>query len=167
MLASLSGFEFDFTYFLWTFWASSSLKTITGECCWERLVCCIICFMVPFTNGNNKSLSISSGKIWEYGHSSPLAVHKLRFFMSFVLYHNIVSIIVTIYNHSLQTYQHASGVIQSLVEEDINVKFLVQLDKLIRLLETPIFAYLRLQVPYFLLLKNIYFFFLKFRAFGG
>lgn len=36
--------------------------------------------------------------------------------------------------------------IQSLVEEDINVKFLVQLDKLIRLLETPIFAYLRLQV---------------------
>ena len=43
-------------------------------------------------------------------------------------------------------YQHASAVIQSLVEEDINVKFLVQLDKLIRLLETPIFAYLRLQV---------------------
>ncbi|TXG57046.1 hypothetical protein EZV62_018359 [Acer yangbiense] len=45
-----------------------------------------------------------------------------------------------------QTYQHASTVIQSMVEEDINVKFLVQLDKLIRLLETPIFAYLRLQV---------------------
>ncbi|XP_020220630.1 protein VAC14 homolog isoform X2 [Cajanus cajan] len=45
-----------------------------------------------------------------------------------------------------QTYQHASAVIQSLVEEDINVKFLVQLDKLIRLLETPIFAYLRLQL---------------------
>ncbi|XP_021594534.1 protein VAC14 homolog isoform X2 [Manihot esculenta] len=44
------------------------------------------------------------------------------------------------------TYQHASVVIQSLVEEDINVKFLVQLDKLIRLLETPIFAYLRLQL---------------------
>ncbi|KAA3466214.1 protein VAC14-like protein [Gossypium australe] len=46
-----------------------------------------------------------------------------------------------------QAYQHASAVVQSLVEEDINVKFLVQLDKLIRLLETPIFAYLRLQVP--------------------
>ncbi|KAK4544148.1 hypothetical protein RGQ29_033017 [Quercus rubra] len=45
-----------------------------------------------------------------------------------------------------QTYQHASAVIQSLVGEDINVKFLVQLDKLIRLLETPIFAYLRLQL---------------------
>ncbi|WVZ26519.1 hypothetical protein V8G54_005063 [Vigna mungo] len=46
----------------------------------------------------------------------------------------------------LYTYQHASAVIQSLVEEDVNVKFLVQLDKLIRLLETPIFAYLRLQL---------------------
>ncbi|KAK4542430.1 hypothetical protein RGQ29_033189 [Quercus rubra] len=45
-----------------------------------------------------------------------------------------------------QTYQHSSAVIQSLVGEDINVKFLVQLDKLIRLLETPIFAYLRLQL---------------------
>ena len=44
-------------------------------------------------------------------------------------------------------YQLASTVIQALVEEDINVKFLVQLDKLIRLLETPTFAYLRLQVP--------------------
>lgn len=46
----------------------------------------------------------------------------------------------------IQTYQHAGTVIQSLVEEDINVKFLVQLDKLIHLLETPTFAYLRLQV---------------------
>ncbi|XP_010271349.1 PREDICTED: protein VAC14 homolog [Nelumbo nucifera] len=45
-----------------------------------------------------------------------------------------------------QAYQHASCVIQSLVEEDINAKFLVQLDKLIRLLETPVFAYLRLQL---------------------
>ncbi|KAG5532064.1 hypothetical protein RHGRI_026619 [Rhododendron griersonianum] len=45
----------------------------------------------------------------------------------------------------VQAYQHASSIIQSMVEEDINVKFLVQLDKLIHLLETPIFAYLRLQ----------------------
>ncbi|KAL3635940.1 PtdIns(3,5)P(2) sythesis regulation factor [Castilleja foliolosa] len=45
-----------------------------------------------------------------------------------------------------QTYQHAGSVIQSLVEEDINVKFLVQLDKLIHLLETPTFVYLRLQL---------------------
>ncbi|KAG6707814.1 hypothetical protein I3842_06G051100 [Carya illinoinensis] len=59
-----------------------------------------------------------------------------------------------------QTYQHASAVIHSLVEEDINVKFLVQLDKLIRLLETPIFAYLRLQLlepgRYIWLLKALY-----------
>ncbi|XP_027772940.1 protein VAC14 homolog isoform X1 [Solanum pennellii] len=45
-----------------------------------------------------------------------------------------------------QAYQHASSVIHLLVEEDINVKFLVQLDKLIHLLETPTFAYLRLQL---------------------
>ncbi|XP_021843225.2 protein VAC14 homolog [Spinacia oleracea] len=59
-----------------------------------------------------------------------------------------------------QTYQHASTVIQSLVEEDINIKFLVQLDKLIRLLETPTFAYLRLQLlepgRYTWLLKALY-----------
>ncbi|XP_072991145.1 protein VAC14 homolog isoform X1 [Typha latifolia] len=45
-----------------------------------------------------------------------------------------------------QVYHHASSIIQSLGEEDVNVKFLMQLDKLIRLLETPIFAYLRLQL---------------------
>ncbi|KAL8150751.1 hypothetical protein V2J09_020559 [Rumex salicifolius] len=59
-----------------------------------------------------------------------------------------------------QAYEHASNVIQSLLEEDINAKFLVQLDKLIRLLETPIFAYLRLQLlepgRYVSLLKALY-----------
>nr|PNR49916.1 hypothetical protein PHYPA_011813 [Physcomitrium patens] len=45
-----------------------------------------------------------------------------------------------------QAYQHASSVIQSLGETDISVNLLVQVDKLVRLLETPIFAYLRLQV---------------------
>ncbi|XP_073287705.1 protein VAC14 homolog isoform X2 [Primulina huaijiensis] len=59
-----------------------------------------------------------------------------------------------------QTYQHAGSIIQSLVEEDINVKFLVQLDKLIHLLETPTFAYLRLQLlepgRYIWLLKALY-----------
>ncbi|KAA3462718.1 protein VAC14-like protein [Gossypium australe] len=59
-----------------------------------------------------------------------------------------------------QMYQHASAVTQSLVEEDINAKFLVQLDKLIRLLETPIFAYIRLQLlepgRYIWLLKALY-----------
>lgn len=47
----------------------------------------------------------------------------------------------------IQAYQHASSVIQALGESDINVNLLVQVDKLVRLLETPIFAYLRLQVP--------------------
>uniref|UniRef100_A0ACD5XIA6 Uncharacterized protein n=1 Tax=Avena sativa TaxID=4498 RepID=A0ACD5XIA6_AVESA len=59
-----------------------------------------------------------------------------------------------------QAYNHASSVIQSLGEEDINVKFLVQLDKLIRLLETPVFAYLRLQLlepgKHTWLLKTLY-----------
>ncbi|XP_020578037.1 protein VAC14 homolog, partial [Phalaenopsis equestris] len=45
-----------------------------------------------------------------------------------------------------QAYRHASAVIQSLVEEDINAKFLMQLDKFIRLLEAPVFTYLRLQL---------------------
>ncbi|KAM7484705.1 hypothetical protein LguiA_000714 [Lonicera macranthoides] len=59
-----------------------------------------------------------------------------------------------------QAYQHVSSVIQSLVEEDINVKFLVELDKLVQLLETPIFAHLRLQLlepgRYIWLLKSLY-----------
>ncbi|XP_051144677.1 protein VAC14 homolog [Andrographis paniculata] len=59
-----------------------------------------------------------------------------------------------------QAYQHASSVIQSLVEEDIHIKFLVQLDKLIHLLEAPTFVYLRLQLldpgRYTWLLKALY-----------
>ncbi|CAL9064596.1 protein VAC14 homolog isoform X1 [Musa acuminata AAA Group] len=59
-----------------------------------------------------------------------------------------------------QAYNHASSVIQSLGEEDIDGKFLVQLDKLVRLLETPIFAYLRLQLlepgKHTWLLKTLY-----------
>ncbi|KAI3730687.1 hypothetical protein L1987_61860 [Smallanthus sonchifolius] len=59
-----------------------------------------------------------------------------------------------------QAYQHASSVIQSLTEEDLNVRFLIQLDKLVNLLETPIFAYLRLQLlepgRYIWLLKALY-----------
>ncbi|GKC31650.1 protein VAC14 [Tanacetum coccineum] len=57
-------------------------------------------------------------------------------------------------------YQPASSVVKSLTEEDINVRFLVQLDKLFHLLETPIFAYLRLQLlepgRYIWLLKALY-----------
>ncbi|KAK9115123.1 hypothetical protein Syun_021920 [Stephania yunnanensis] len=59
-----------------------------------------------------------------------------------------------------QAYQHASCVIWLLVEEDINAKFLVQLDKLICLLETPVFSHIRLQLlepsKYMCLLKVLY-----------
>ncbi|KAG0581788.1 hypothetical protein M758_3G007100 [Ceratodon purpureus] len=59
-----------------------------------------------------------------------------------------------------QAYPHASSVIQSLGETDISVNLLVQVDKLVRLLETPIFAYLRLQLlepgRYPQLLKTLY-----------
>ncbi|XP_024389765.1 protein VAC14 homolog isoform X1 [Physcomitrium patens] len=59
-----------------------------------------------------------------------------------------------------QAYQHASAVIQALGESDINVNLLVQVDKLVRLLETPTFAYLRLQLlepgRYPSLLKTLY-----------
>eukprot|EP01018_Ginkgo_biloba_P020691 Gb_18820 [translate_table: standard] len=59
-----------------------------------------------------------------------------------------------------QAYQHASSVIQLVAEEDINAMFLVQLDKLVRLLETPIFTHLRLQLlepgRYTWLLKTLY-----------
>ncbi|KAK9091465.1 hypothetical protein Sjap_024642 [Stephania japonica] len=59
-----------------------------------------------------------------------------------------------------QAYQHASCVIWLLVEEDINAKFLVQLDKLVCLLETPVFSHIRLQLleprKYMCLLKVLY-----------
>ncbi|KAK1380978.1 hypothetical protein POM88_027722 [Heracleum sosnowskyi] len=45
-----------------------------------------------------------------------------------------------------EAYQHVSSVIQSLAEEDVSVKFLVQLDKLVNLMETPIFAFLRCNI---------------------
>lgn len=51
----------------------------------------------------------------------------------------------------VQAYQHAGSVLQCLAEEDINVRFLVQLDKLIHLLETPTFSFLRLQVLFLLI----------------
>ncbi|XP_020277156.1 protein VAC14 homolog isoform X1 [Asparagus officinalis] len=59
-----------------------------------------------------------------------------------------------------QAYSHAGSIIQSLGEEDINEKFLIQLDKLIRLLETPTFVYLRFQLlepgKFTWLLKSLY-----------
>lgn len=48
-----------------------------------------------------------------------------------------------------KAYSHAGSIIQSLGEEDINEKFLIQLDKFVRLLEAPTFLYLRFQVGTF------------------
>lgn len=145
----VSGNEFDFTYILWIIWTSRSFEKITGEPRWEGLICFFVCFMVPLTHGDHKSMLVGSGKCLELhhgqcphlffcSHAANLFAYWFRFY---ILQHCLIIIYLT-----WQTYQHASAVIQSLVEEDINVKFLVQLDKLIRLLETPIFAYLRLQV---------------------
>ncbi|WOL02590.1 hypothetical protein Cni_G11309 [Canna indica] len=59
-----------------------------------------------------------------------------------------------------QAYNHAISVIQSLEEEDITIAFLVQLDKLVQLLETPVFTFLRLQLTepkkHMSLLKTLY-----------
>ncbi|KAI8023462.1 hypothetical protein LOK49_LG03G01018 [Camellia lanceoleosa] len=75
---------------------------------------------------------------------NPAGKNLFAFFVFFMVpftYGNYKSLLIS----AGKAYPHASSIIQSLVEEDINVKFLVQLDKLIHLLETPIFAYLRLQ----------------------
>ncbi|XP_065041682.1 protein VAC14 homolog [Musa acuminata AAA Group] len=59
-----------------------------------------------------------------------------------------------------QAYNHASSVIQLLEEEDITAKFSEQLGKLVYLLETPVFASLRLQLvepdKHVWLLKTLY-----------
>lgn len=59
-----------------------------------------------------------------------------------------------------QAYGHSSSMISSLGEDDITVNLLVQVDKLVHLLETPIFTYLRLQLlepgRYPTLLKTLY-----------
>lgn len=139
-----SGFKLDFTYILRIVWTSKSFEKITHGPRWEGLICFFICFVVSFTHGNHKSLLISSGKCLEF-HRTNCHHLFLGFCEAWIFY---ISYFHRTYCPFLswQTYQHASAIIQSLVEEDINVKFLVQLDKLVRLLETPIFAYLRLQV---------------------
>ncbi|RKP23175.1 vacuolar protein 14 C-terminal Fig4p binding-domain-containing protein, partial [Syncephalis pseudoplumigaleata] len=45
-----------------------------------------------------------------------------------------------------QTYEHAANMLQIFAELDITVNFLIQLDKLVQLLESPVFTYLRLQL---------------------
>ncbi|CAG8570471.1 5329_t:CDS:10 [Paraglomus occultum] len=45
-----------------------------------------------------------------------------------------------------QAYEHASNLLQSFGELDISVNLLIQIDKLVQLLESPVFTYLRLQL---------------------
>ncbi|KAG9284230.1 hypothetical protein G9A89_002040 [Geosiphon pyriformis] len=45
-----------------------------------------------------------------------------------------------------QAYEHAANLLQSFAELDITVNILIQIDKLVQLLESPVFTYLRLQL---------------------
>ncbi|RKP09317.1 vacuolar protein 14 C-terminal Fig4p binding-domain-containing protein [Thamnocephalis sphaerospora] len=45
-----------------------------------------------------------------------------------------------------QAYEHAANMLQIFAELEISVNFLIQLDKLVQLLESPVFTYLRLQL---------------------
>ncbi|KAL1915767.1 uncharacterized protein VTP21DRAFT_6526 [Calcarisporiella thermophila] len=45
-----------------------------------------------------------------------------------------------------QAYEHAASLLQNFAELDITVNFLIQIDKLVQLLESPVFTYLRLQL---------------------
>ncbi|CAG8549863.1 5288_t:CDS:10, partial [Ambispora leptoticha] len=45
-----------------------------------------------------------------------------------------------------QAYEHAANLLQSFAELDITVNLLIQIDKLVQLLESPVFTYLRLQL---------------------
>ncbi|KAG1170256.1 hypothetical protein G6F70_007848 [Rhizopus microsporus] len=45
-----------------------------------------------------------------------------------------------------QAYEHASNMLQTFAELEITVNLLIQVDKLVQLLESPVFTYLRLQL---------------------
>ncbi|KAI8614397.1 vacuolar protein 14 C-terminal Fig4p binding-domain-containing protein [Chytriomyces sp. MP71] len=45
-----------------------------------------------------------------------------------------------------QAYEHASNLLQVFAELEITVQFLIQVDKLVQLIESPVFTYLRLQL---------------------
>ncbi|RKP18351.1 hypothetical protein ROZALSC1DRAFT_15275, partial [Rozella allomycis CSF55] len=59
-----------------------------------------------------------------------------------------------------QMYEHAYYLIMTFSEYEITVNFLVQVDKLVQLIESPIFSFLRLQLlepdKYFFLYKSLY-----------
>lgn len=45
-----------------------------------------------------------------------------------------------------QSYEHAANLLHSMAELEISVAMLIQIDKLVQLLESPVFTYLRLQL---------------------
>ncbi|TPX63447.1 hypothetical protein CcCBS67573_g08682 [Chytriomyces confervae] len=45
-----------------------------------------------------------------------------------------------------QAYEHASTLLQTFADLEITVQFLIQVDKLVQLIESPVFTYLRLQL---------------------
>lgn len=77
-----------------------------------------------------------------------LRVQDLLFFCGHLFFYRLVIAILWLVIFS-QAYQHTTCLILALAEEDLNLKFFVHLDKLIRLLETPTFVHLRLQVNSF------------------
>lgn len=133
---SSAGTKFNFAHFFWISRHTNSFKTIFSESFWQGLIYFSIFFLVSFTNVDNKFMFIGPGILSYLGNSLFWKLSVEYFYRSVI--------------HWLpQAYHHASYVIHSLSEEEINVNFLVQLDKLILILETPIFAYLRFQVCLF------------------
>ncbi|KAJ3038306.1 hypothetical protein HDV00_000817 [Rhizophlyctis rosea] len=45
-----------------------------------------------------------------------------------------------------QAYEHAANLLQTFADLEITVSFLIQIDKLVQLIESPVFTYLRLQL---------------------
>lgn len=131
------GLEFNFTCFIGTGWVTVTPKPVIGECFWKRIISFFIFFMVPFSDGDNKFVSISSGMCLLFWLLVDFPLPSSLTLSGYMPY-------------TQKAYSHACSIIQSLEEEDVNEKFLIQLDKFVRLLETPTFVYLRFQVCTFI-----------------
>lgn len=139
--------------------SEGAVEAITHQSCRSWLVRCIVLILVPLTHGYSQPLLACTSKFTCDGIVQQLDNFKhileliflasgyLQGFFSWcrMLGGEMLVEWVMSFVKCVQAYQHASSVIQSLGELDINVNLLVQVDKLVRLLETPIFAYLRLQ----------------------
>lgn len=132
VLKNCAGPEYNFAHFIWISRYTIYFKSIIGWFFWQKTICFSVSILVPFTNGHDKSLFTNSGV---------LSCYSLCWFRV-----SFIGIFLEMFFTPVQAYHHASSVIQSLREDNLNLTFLVQIDKLIHLLESPIFAYLRLQV---------------------